>query len=161
MAEPLSEPKKDEEAPRPSDAAAAPAPARPVWREYHSKLVAMLFLLAIMGMLILQVPWASETTSQSQNQTTPELADMMFEGYGASFVLLSIVMGAALVGGLFLAKEDPAEDDPKPADDARGGKGEPSKPRVRKVASGKSGDEGIKKGTGGGADGAERGGEAA
>jgi hypothetical protein len=121
MAEPSSEPHKVDGAQK-SDAPATRAPARPVWREFHYKLLAVLFLVALVGLFLLQVPWASESTSASQNQTTPPLAELMFEGYGASFVLLSIVMGAAIIGGLFLAKEDPAEDDQKPKNgDGEGG----------------------------------------
>jgi NADH:ubiquinone oxidoreductase subunit 6 (subunit J) len=74
----------------------------------------VLFFMALVCLLLLQAPWASESTSESQNQTTPPLAELMFEGYGASFVLLSIVMGVAIIGGLFLAKEDPIEDERGP-----------------------------------------------
>lgn len=121
MAEPQPEEQKKEGAQGP-EAPKAPAPAGFVWREFHGKLLAVLFLLALIATFLFQAPWASETTGESQNQTTPPLAELLFGGYGASFVLLSIVMGAALVGGLFLAKEDPAEDDQKPHNgDGKGG----------------------------------------
>jgi NADH:ubiquinone oxidoreductase subunit 6 (subunit J) len=84
-----------------------------VWKEYHGKLVAVLFFLSLICLFLVQAPWATDTTGESQNQTTPPLAELLFGGFGASFVLLSIVMGVALIGGLFLAKEDPADEDEK------------------------------------------------
>ena len=112
MAEPLSDSPKNETAQKP-DAPKAPAPPGFVWKEYHGKLLAVLFFLALVCLFLVQAPWASDTSGESQNQTTPPLAELLFGGFGASFVLLSILMGVALIGGLFLAKEDPADEDEK------------------------------------------------
>ena len=121
MAEPPSESQTNEKAPKP-DAPKTPAPPMFVWREYHGKLFAALFFLSLICLFLVQAPWASDTTGESQDQTTPPLAELLFGGYGASFVLLSIVMGVALIGGLFLAKEDPADEDEKPKEGgAKGG----------------------------------------
>jgi NADH:ubiquinone oxidoreductase subunit 6 (subunit J) len=120
MAGPPSDSRKDEAARKP---AAPKAPARPgfVWKEYHGKLIAVLFFLALICLFLVRAPWATDTTEQSQNQTTPPLGELLFGGFGASFLLLSIVMGVALIGGLFLAKEDPADEDEKHKEG--GGKG--------------------------------------
>jgi len=121
MAEPLSESRKNEAAQKP-DAPKAPATPGFVWKEYHGKLLAVLFFLALICLFLVQAPWATDTTGESQNQTTPPLAELMFGGFGASFLMLSIVMGVALIGGLFLAKEDPADDEPGPKEgDGNGG----------------------------------------
>ena len=112
MAEPPSESQTNEKAPKP-DAPKTPAPPMFVWREYHGKLFAVLFFLSLICLFLVQAPWASDTTGESQDQTTPPLAELLFGGFGASFVLLSILMGVALIGGLFLAKEDPADEDEK------------------------------------------------
>ena len=91
--------------------APAAADAAPPRTEFHSKLLVVLFLATVLCLLLVEAPWAQETTDAAQNQTTPPLAELLFTGYGASFLLLSIVMGAAIVGGLFLAREDPADDE--------------------------------------------------
>ena len=121
MAEPLSDSPKNDAAQKP-DAPKAPAPPGFVWTEYHGKLLAVLFFLALICLFLVQAPWATESTGESLNQTTPPLAELMFGGFGASFVLLSMVMGAALIGGLFLAKEHPADEDEKNKEgDGKGG----------------------------------------
>lgn len=124
MAEPPPVPQANAVAKSTSMTPAAQAPPRPVWREFHVKVLAVIFFMALMGFLLAQVPWATDTTTESQQQTTPPLAELMFGGFGASFVLLSLVMGGAIIGGLFLAKEDPSEDGSAKYG-ARGGQGAP------------------------------------
>lgn len=104
MADESGKPAAGQQAP----AAAAAALPR---TEFYSKLLAVLFLAAVLCLLLVEAPWAQETTDAARNQTTPPVAELLFSGYGASFLLLSIVMGAAIVGGLFLAREDPADDE--------------------------------------------------
>jgi len=139
VAEPVREPQKEGAALLPSDASAAKAPARSAFREIHAKQLAVLFIMALLSILLLQAPWASESTSASLNQTTPPLAELMFNGYGASFVLLSLIMGVALIGGLFLAKDDSAEDAQKPESEPQEEKAAPSEATGRKVAAGVGG----------------------
>jgi len=160
MAEPLPEPQKEGAAPLPSEAPATKAPARPILREFHAKLLAVLFFMALVSLLLIQVPWASESTSASQNQTTPPLAELMFEDHGESFVLLSLVMGVAIIGGLFLAKEDPAEDTQKPENEAQGEKDVPSEALEGKDAAHESGEEKNERGESEGKDADGKGGEA-
>lgn len=100
-------------------AAGAGPPASPFRTEFYSKLVAVLFLAAVLCLLLLEAPWAGETTDASRAQSIEPLAELLFTGYGASFLLLSIVMGAAIVGGLFLAREDPADDEDQKGGGAR------------------------------------------
>lgn len=96
---------------RPAGTPAASPAARPASGEFSSKVLAVVFLLALMVLLLSQVPWASETAPASLEDTTGDLGEFMFEGRGESFLLLSIVMGVAIIGGLFLAREDPPEDE--------------------------------------------------
>jgi len=91
--------------------AASAGPSSPPRTEFYSKMLAVLLLAAVLCLLLLEAPWASDVTDASRNQTTPPVAELLFSGYGASFLILSLVMGAAIIGGLYLAKEDPADED--------------------------------------------------
>jgi hypothetical protein len=102
-----------------------PAPGtRPSSGEFSSKVLAVVFLLALMVLLLSQVPWASETAPASLEDTTGDLGEFLFESRGESFLLLSIVMGVAIIGGLFLAREDFGDDVevPGPRPDEQKGK---------------------------------------
>jgi|GEM_PF-2130744 len=86
-------------------------PAAPARTELYSKLLAVLFFMTLLTLMLLEAPWPTETTVASQEQTTPPLAELLFGEYGASFAMLSILMGVALFGGLFLAREDREEEE--------------------------------------------------
>ncbi|MGQ9583431.1 MAG: hypothetical protein ACUVV6_07970, partial [Thermoplasmatota archaeon] len=87
---------------------ASPSPG-PRRREYWAKVLLSLFFMTLTLLLLSQAPWAGEAATESQNQTTTQLAEALFEGHGASLVILSLVMGAATIGGLYLAREDPLD----------------------------------------------------
>ncbi len=89
----------------------AEARAAPVGREYYYKVVAVLLLAALTCLLLASAPWATETTTGSREQSTTQLAELMYGPFGSSFVMLALAMGAAMVGGMFLAREDPADDE--------------------------------------------------
>ena len=74
--------------------------------EFYAKALVVLFFMGLLCLLLVQPPWALEPGEDAQNQTASELAESMFEVHGAGLVLISIVMGAGILGGLFLARED-------------------------------------------------------
>ncbi|MEM4728743.1 MAG: hypothetical protein QXH42_03140 [Thermoplasmata archaeon] len=91
-------------------------PAAPEVSELHGKVLLVLLFMALTAFLLIYPPWPLEPPLEAQNQSAAQLAKLMFGGHGAALVLLSLVLGAAILGGLFLAKEDP--------EDRGGGKGE-------------------------------------
>ena len=107
----------------PAAAPAAGPPSGPLIGELNAKTLAVVFLVALMVLLLVLAPWAAEMSDSSQVDSTGRLAEALFEGQGVGFLLLSIVMGVAIVGGLFLAREDSEDDFESLADMAPGSEG--------------------------------------
>jgi len=90
-------------------------------------LAGLLLLFALIFYSIMESPWPDEKQlykedasddegtdgdqERSDRDLTPDVADRMFEDYGLAVVTISLILGAAMLGGIFIAKIERVEED--------------------------------------------------
>ena len=65
------------------------------------KKIAVILLAILMVYSLAEPPWATEMADAATNE---EVAESVFEDHGFTFVILGLLLAAAMIGGIFLAK---------------------------------------------------------
>ncbi len=70
------------------------------------KLVIAIVFTLLMGYFILQSPWPQGIPEENSNPPTVAIGNYLFTNYGTVFMVVSLLLIAALLGAVFLAKEE-------------------------------------------------------
>ncbi|UCH89809.1 MAG: hypothetical protein JSV49_03965 [Thermoplasmata archaeon] len=65
------------------------------------KKIALIALAVLVIYALVDPPWDSE---QDPAPTNEEVAETVFEDYGFTFMILALLLAAAMIGGIFIAK---------------------------------------------------------
>ena len=70
------------------------------------KLVIAVIFTLLIGYFILQSPWPLGIPEENSSPQTSAIGNYLFANYGTVFMALSLLLVAALLGAVFLAKEE-------------------------------------------------------
>ncbi len=67
-------------------------------------------LFVVMGASVVGIPWPTEshylpvTGNGTTNSTANSLSGSLFDGYPIAVILIGLILGASMIGGVYLAK---------------------------------------------------------
>lgn len=71
--------------------------------------ITFVLFLALLALFLTQVEWPTEIPLENQVVSTPLIGELLFTNYVVPFEILSIVLLAAMIGAIFLAKREPSK----------------------------------------------------
>jgi NADH:ubiquinone oxidoreductase subunit 6 (subunit J) len=78
------------------------------------KVIAICLLALLFALAVTEPAWPEEEVTEDQIPTNEDVGESLFgtdegEGYGLAFFLIGLLLLVAMLGGVFLAKEEESE----------------------------------------------------
>ena len=84
-------------------------PARLVFQtQWWAAAIAAVLLVVVLTAVVVSTDWGA---GPPQESTTSDVARLLFDAYTLPFEAVSVLLLAAVIGGIFLAKRDPSRDE--------------------------------------------------